>query len=207
MQISNSGTEESVTDDSIALARLTVAAETSTSISFSPATADSTPVDAIDPNNDIIIAQQTIVAENPNDLEDLFLLANLLGISDRLDEAVPLYEKALQMAPYDIGARVSYARALADRGRLEEGEEHFLKALELDANSQQANYYLAELYLAWTPRRVQEAITLYEQAAQIDPGTLIGERSAEQLEMLGTPEASPAPLSMVHASLFGSRSV
>ncbi|MBA3276162.1 MAG: hypothetical protein H0T72_10230 [Chloroflexia bacterium] len=211
VQISNSGTEESVTDDSIALARLTVAAEIATSVSFAPSFDDSTPIDPTDPyvdaNNDIITAQQTIVAENPNDVENLLLLANLLGNSDHLDEPIPLYEKALQIAPEDVDARVSFARALADGDELERSEMEFLNALERDADSQQANYYLAELYLAWTPPRVQEAVTFYEQAAQIDPGTLIGERSAEQLEMLGTPEASPAPLSMVHASLFGSRSV
>jgi len=143
----------------------------------------------VDPNEDIIAAQETIVANNPADLEDLLLLANLLGNSNRLVDAIPLYERALELSPADINARVSFARALADGGMQADAELQFQRALEMEPESQPAHYYLAELYMAWEPVRLDDALVHYRRAAEIDPGTLIGERSQTQLDTLhgGTP--------------------
>jgi tetratricopeptide (TPR) repeat protein len=146
-----------------------------------------------DPNRDVIAAQETIVAQNPDDLEAILLLANLLGNSSRLGDAIPLYERALELAPEDVGARVSFARALADGNMHADAELQFQKALELDPESQQAHYYLAELYLASDPVRTEEALDHYREAARLDSSTLIGERAQTQLDTLGagTPEATP----------------
>lgn len=148
-----------------------------------------------DPNQGVIEEQQTIVASRPDDLEDTLLLANLLGNSGRLGEAIPLYERAIDLAPDDAGVRVAFARALADGGMSADAELQFVKALELDSNNQEAHYYLAELYRAWTPPREAEAIMHYQRAADIDPSTLISERATTQLASLGvaTPTGSPVP--------------
>lgn len=147
----------------------------------------------VNPNSDVISAQQTVVANNPESLEDLLLLGNLLGNSDRLSEAIPIYERALEIAPDDVEARVSFARALADGGMNADAELQFNKALEIDPESQPAHYYLAELYMSETPARTDDAVAHYRRAAEIDSGTLIGERSQTQLDTLGagTPAASP----------------
>lgn len=147
----------------------------------------------VDPNEDIISAQETIVARNPDDLEDLLLLANLLGNSNRLGDAIPLYERALALSPNDIDARVSFARALADGNMPADAELQFERALEIDPESQQAHYYVAELYMGWEPPRTEDALVHYRRAAEIDPGTLIGERSQTLLDTMGagTPAATP----------------
>jgi cytochrome c-type biogenesis protein CcmH/NrfG len=147
-----------------------------------------------DPNQDLVEEQQTVVASNPGDLEETLLLANLLGNSGRLAEAIPLYERATELAPDDAGVRISFARALADGGMSADAELQFIKALELDPGNQEAHYYLAELYRMWTPPRTDEAIMHYQQAAASDPSTLISERSRTQLVSLGvaTPTGSPA---------------
>lgn len=148
----------------------------------------------VDPNSDLIAEQQTVVAQDPDNLEELLLLANLLGNSNRLGDAIPLYEQALQMAPDDVSARVSFARALADGGMAADAELQFEQTLARDEGDQQAHYYLAELYLAEDPPRIDDALAHYRRAAEIDPSTLIGERSQTQIETLGAglPEASPA---------------
>ncbi len=99
------------------------------------------------------------------------------------------------MSPADTNARVSFARALADGGMRADAELQFQRALQMEAESQQAHYYLAELYMAWEPVRLDDALVHYRRAVEIDPGTLIGERSQTQLDTLdgGTPAASPAP--------------
>ncbi len=148
-----------------------------------------------DPNQDLIDEQLTVVANNPSDLEETLLLANLLGNTWRLSEAIPLYERAADLAPEDVGVRLSFARALADGGLGADAELQFKRALELNPNNQQAHYYLAELYRMWTPPRTDQAIAHYRQAAASDPTTLIAEQSNTQLATFGvtTPVASPAP--------------
>lgn len=147
-----------------------------------------------DPNADVIGEQQTVVASNPDDIESLLLLANLLGNSNRLAEAIPLYERALQLAPQDANARLSFARALSDGGMSADAELQFKKVLQLEPGNQQAHYYLAELYRLSVPPRTADAIVHYQRAAEIDSTTLISERSREQLATLGiaSPTASPA---------------
>lgn len=151
----------------------------------------------VNPNSDFIAAQETMVAENPGDLEALLLLADLLGNSNRLDEAIPVFERALALSPDDVSARVSFARALADGQMHADAELQFEIALEVDPDNQQAHYYLAELYVGWAPARTDDSFPHYRRAAEIDPTTLIGERSQTQLETLGagTPMATPAPQS------------
>jgi cytochrome c-type biogenesis protein CcmH/NrfG len=147
-----------------------------------------------DPNRDVIAEQQTVVAENPENVEEILLLANLLGNSDRLPEAIPLYERAIDLAPDDVGVRVGFARALADGSMHADAELQFQRALEIDPDNQQAHYYLAEMLVSLPTPREAEAIEHYRRAAEIDPGTLIGERAQTQLDTLGagTPAASPA---------------
>ncbi|HYJ12180.1 MAG TPA: tetratricopeptide repeat protein [Thermomicrobiales bacterium] len=148
----------------------------------------------IDPNSDLISAQQTIVANSPDDVENVLLLASLLANSGRLADSIPHYEHVMDLAPDDVAARLSFARALADGGMQADAELQFERVLEMDPNSQQAHYYLAELYMASSPQRVDEAIVHYRAAAEIDTTTLIGERGQTQLDTLGagtTVEASP----------------
>jgi tetratricopeptide (TPR) repeat protein len=146
-----------------------------------------------DPNSDIISAQETMVANNPDDLEDVLVLASLLANTGRLGDAIPHYEHALELAPDDVDARLSFARALADGDMQADAELQFTKVLEMDPDNQQAHYYLAELYMAWQPARTDEAIPHYQRVVEIDPTTLIGERSQTQLDTLGAtmPSASP----------------
>lgn len=146
-----------------------------------------------DPNTDLIAEQQTIVAAAPDDLEEVLLLANLLGNSGRLAEAIPVYERVVELAPDDAEVRLGFARALADGGMRADAELQFRRALELDPGSQAAHYYLAELYLTDSPPRTEEAIVHFREAAALDPTTLIGERASTQLASLGaaTPVGSP----------------
>lgn len=147
-----------------------------------------------DPNKDIIAEQQTKVAENPDDYYALTLLANLLGNTGRLTEAIPLYEKALQMRPDDRGVRLDFARALADGGHRGDAEIQFKKLIAEDPDNQQAHYYLAEMYRVSAPPRTEEAIAEYQRAIAIDPSTYMAQQAAEQLKILGistSPVASP----------------
>jgi cytochrome c-type biogenesis protein CcmH/NrfG len=152
-----------------------------------------------DPNADLVSAQETKVAENPDDYEALVLLANVLGNSNRLDEAIPIYEKALQQRPDDAATRLDFARALYDGGKMADAEVQFRKVIELDPDNQAAVYYLAELYRTSSPIRTDEAIPLYQRAVAIDDQSFIGEQSANHLNALGAPGPLSSPSSSPQA--------
>ncbi|MGI8484715.1 MAG: tetratricopeptide repeat protein [Thermomicrobiales bacterium] len=159
---------------------------------FGKSGSDSTTQSYQDPNKDIISEQQTAVAEYPDDPQAIALLANLLGNTGRLKEAIPLYEKALSMLPDDVGIRLDFARALADGNLRPDAEAQFLELLKRDANNQQGHYYLAELYRSWVPQRTDEAIKEYRRVIAIDGTTYLAQQSQNQLVSLGaaTPMAS-----------------
>ncbi len=156
---------------------------------------DETDQNYVDPNADIISAQETVVANNPDSVEELLVLANLLGNTQRLGDAIPYYERVLELAPEDVAARVAFARALADGGLNADAEFQFQRALEINPDNQPAHYYLAEMYMAETPARTEAAIEHYWRVVQIDPTTLIAERAQTQLDTMGAgtpPAASPS---------------
>lgn len=146
-----------------------------------------------DPNQGVIGQQETVVAKNPGDAESMLLLANMLANSGRLSEAIPYYQKAIDRKPDDASARLDFARALSDSDLNGDAELQFKKAIAIDPRNQDAHYYLAELYSRWQPVRKSEAIAEYQNAFEIDPTTLIGQKSRDALAAMGvaTPTASP----------------
>lgn len=146
------------------------------------------------PNSDLIEELTATVEANPNDVDANLLLANIMGNSGQLTEAIPYYERAIDLAPDDSSVRLDFARALADGDLHQDAELQFQRALELDPESQEAMYYLAELYLDWDPPRTEEADSLLNKAVSIDPETFIGEQATNRLNsMNGTPAAQSTP--------------
>lgn len=155
---------------------------------------DDDPENFVDPNADVVASQQTAVAENPDDYDALLLLANLLGNSNRLNEAIPIYEQAIDLRPDDAATRLDFARALSDGGKPADAEVQFKHVISLDPNNQAAFYYLGEMYRTSTPVRTDEAIQHYLRAVEIDGESFLAEQARNQLTTLGVtaPAASPA---------------
>lgn len=146
----------------------------------------------LDPNADLIAEQQTAVAEAPDDVDEIVLLANMLAQTGRIQEAIPWYEKALGLAPADAGIRLDFARSLAGADLRTDAEAQFQQVLKADPDNQTAHYYLAELYMMWDPPRTDEAFAQYRRAAEIDPGSFLGERAQNRIDTMegGTPVAT-----------------
>jgi|GEM_PF-641730 len=142
-----------------------------------------------DPNADLLADQQTVVAEHPDDVDEIVLLANLLGNTGQIQEAIPWYEKALELAPDDMGVRLDFARSLAGAGLQTDAEAQFLKVLSAEPDNQTAHYYLAELYMVWNPPQEGKAREHYQKAVELDPGSFLGERARNRLDTM-TPLAS-----------------
>ncbi|HEV2072126.1 MAG TPA: tetratricopeptide repeat protein [Thermomicrobiales bacterium] len=155
---------------------------------------DENSANIVDPNADLISEQETKVAGNPNDVDEVVLLANLLGNTGRIRDAVPWYEKALELAPDDHGIRLDFARSLAGADLLPDAEAQFLRVLEDDPDNQSAHYYLAELYMRWDSARREDAATHYRRAVEIDPASFLAERAQIELDAMGSGAPFPSPL-------------
>lgn len=146
------------------------------------------------PNEELIEELMNVVNTNPDDLDSVLLLANILANSGQLIEAIPYYEHAIDLAPEDTEVRLDYARALASGGQHYDAEIQFQRVLELNPSSQAAMYYLANLYMTSNPARTEEAVALFEKSIAADPDSFIGEQSQDKLDsILGTPSLQATP--------------
>src|SRR5215467_9979482 len=74
----------------------------------------------------------------PNDAEILAALGGVLGLEQKLDEAVTYLERALQLSPRDLVVRRNLATNQWQRGRLQEAKLNLQQVLETDSGDQQA---------------------------------------------------------------------
>jgi cytochrome c-type biogenesis protein CcmH/NrfG len=146
------------------------------------------------PNANLLAEQETVVAANPEDVDEIVLLANLLGNTGQIQKAIPWYEKALALEPDNHGVRLDFARSLAGANLLTDAEAQFLRVLQSDPENQTAHYYVAELYMAWSPPQQGKATEHYQRAVELDPESFLGERAQLQLDSMrsASPVSSPA---------------
>lgn len=114
--------------------------------------------------------RQTI-ARNPNywlgENNLAFFLANVPG---RLPQALPHYERALQIRPDYAEAEVNLANALMTLpGRQSEALVHYEHALQSKPDFAEAAYNAANV-LATQPDRIRDAVVYYHRALKIKPG-------------------------------------
>ena len=96
-------------------------------------------------------------------VDDLVRDAGALDLAGKTDEAIRLFQQALDQAPDSYAAHYGIGRALDLAGRYEEARRHFARAIELAAegNREQAMRMMA---IAWTfGGRVDEAARVFEQ--------------------------------------------
>jgi cytochrome c-type biogenesis protein CcmH/NrfG len=141
------------------------------------------------------IAFRSTAEANPDDPQAALALANYLANTGKLSDAIPWYEKAIQLSPDDAAIRLDFARSLASGEMNGDAELQFQKAIELDPQDPQAHFYLGELYYAMEPQRTVDAIDEYETTIQLGPESFVAQRANERLAALGvaTPAASPSP--------------
>lgn len=129
--------------------------------------------------------------DDPDDVAALVGLANLRAQLGDLGEAIDLYERALAIAPGDGRIRLDFGRSLADGGRLADAEVQYQTLLELDSESIEGHFYLAELYRMWQPPRHHDARMHYEAVIALAPDSFLGEQARNEIDRLGDSRATP----------------
>lgn len=103
----------------------------------------------------------------PADFRGLYLLAYTRQRQGRLDEAVALYRRALELEPTHLPARVRRGRALLDLGRAGDARADFERALDLDPTAPAAHQGLGRA--AGELGDFESAVRHYQRALAIDP--------------------------------------
>lgn len=108
-----------------------------------------------------------LVRENPNDVNAALLLARLAMMANCYDEARPILEKIIEVAPRYMAAWHDLSTVLKELHRYEEAVEVLSRALALDGENAMTHYYHgAALAMAARP---EEAAVAYREAVARDP--------------------------------------
>lgn len=150
-----------------------------------------------DPTSNIVATYEARLRNDPNDVNTMLVLANILQNRGDYPGAISWYEKAIALKPDDIEARLAFGKALAAYGQNFDAEAQYKKVLEFDSRNARAEYYLGELYDRWNPPRIEEAKIHYARASEFEPEGAWGRAARAALNRLNatpTPaEATPTP--------------
>lgn len=137
---------------------------------------------------------ETRIAAQPDDINSVAILAEVLANSGRVGESIPWFERAVTARPDDANLRLAFGRALARNGNQFDAELQLTKAVALQPNDPVMAFYLAQLYENMTPPRLQDARTWYERSIAANPESVVAGQARDQLATLSdaTPAASPA---------------
>jgi tetratricopeptide (TPR) repeat protein len=109
-----------------------------------------------------------LAQKNPSDPDVLTLLTDLLIQTNRLEKAEQTAQVVLRILPDQADVHLMLGRLQRMRGQLDQAIDHLTKAITLD--SQLVDAYI-ELGKTYQDRRDhQEAIKVYQQASQTNPG-------------------------------------
>jgi tetratricopeptide (TPR) repeat protein len=108
------------------------------------------------------------VRKSPNNWMPWTNLGNALVAAKRIDEALPMYERALALAPDVDDVQYNAGHLRARQGRYADAERHFLRAVEIKPTYLPAWERLGDLY-ADELNEPQKALEAYRRAHEIAP--------------------------------------
>lgn len=130
--------------------------------------------------------------KNPNDVDAMIILADLLANSGRSTEAIQWYSKAVGLKPDDISLRIAFGTVLMQNSYYLDAEIQLKKAHDLNPKDPQPLYLLGQLYENESTPQPEQARAMYQQAASVQPGSIYGNLAKDRIAALdATPQASP----------------
>ncbi|MGD2109976.1 MAG: tetratricopeptide repeat protein [Phycisphaerae bacterium] len=123
-----------------------------------------------------------VAATRPNNARAFENLGTVLMVNNRIEDAIPEYQRAVALDPDFVSAQCNLANALSQTGKFEDAIRHYDEVLRVDPFHPDANINRA--HALDRSGHVDEAIEAYEAAAALDPASV-----------------SPEFLARVHANL------
>ncbi|MEX1158033.1 MAG: tetratricopeptide repeat protein [Thermomicrobiales bacterium] len=133
---------------------------------------------------------ETAIADDPDDIDSMVVLAEVLANSGRISESFPWFERAIEQRPDDATLRLAFGRALQRSGNSFDAELQLKRAVELDPASSAPPFYLGLFYESQEPPDTDAALEWYQRAIDAAPDSLIAGQARDRLAALN-PGASP----------------
>lgn len=143
-----------------------------------------------DPTSNLVPTYEARLRDNPTDFNTMLILANILQNRGEYPEAITWYQKAVDLKPDNVDARLAFGQTLAAYGQSFDAEAQYKKVLEIDPKNVRAEYYLGELYSRMNPPRTEEAKIHYARASELEPEGSWGRAARTALDRLN---ATPTP--------------
>jgi cytochrome c-type biogenesis protein CcmH/NrfG len=124
------------------------------------------------------------IAENPDDVNSMIVLADLLSNTGRGVESIQWFERAIEARPNDISLRVAFARALSRSSFNADAEIQLQHAINQQADHAESLFVLGELYENWTPPRLDDAKVQYQRILEVAPESPYAEQAQQRLDEL-----------------------
>jgi protein O-GlcNAc transferase len=109
---------------------------------------------------------QTLLAHEPDNLDALVLKGNLMNDLGRPAEAIPCYQKALQLKPDRADALANLGNALQYLGGLQDAVSCYERAIALDPDYLEAHHNLGNALESLD--RQAEAVACFRRALELD---------------------------------------
>jgi len=119
-------------------------------------------------------------------------LGNALAMQGKVAQAIPHFERALELQPDYAEAHNNLGHALAMQGNWADAIKHYQQALQLKPNFAQAHYYLGMAFAS--QGKADQAIPQFQQA--LDLATAQGDprlANAARAQLQSHPPALPHP--------------
>src|SRR5436190_10473086 len=87
------------------------------------------------PGSNLVPTYEARLRDNPNDVNTMTVLANVLQNQGDYQGAINWYEKAVAIKPDDVDLRLVFGQALYSYGQLFDAEVQYKKAIELDGKN------------------------------------------------------------------------
>jgi cytochrome c-type biogenesis protein CcmH/NrfG len=130
--------------------------------------------------------------KNPNDVDAMIILADLLANSGRGTESIQWYDKAVQARPDDVSLHIAFGTVLMQYTYNLDAKLQFQKAHELNPKDPQPLYMLGQLFEHQDTPDLAQARDMYRQAEAADPGSVYAGLAKNRLAALdATPAATP----------------
>lgn len=125
------------------------------------------------------------VRQNPRDFASLVQLGNSYYDAKRWAEAVPWYEKALEVTPGNTDVRTDLGTAYLYSGNSDRAKAAWLKVLEQEPSKVQTHFNLGILYSGLTPPDNDSAAKEWETVIRLAPGTDDAKTAEQNLQKIG----------------------
>lgn len=121
-----------------------------------------------------------VVNKEPDDLQSLLQLSNMLQDNGFYDQAAMYYKRYLGKKPGDVDARIDYGVTLFEGGNTQGAIKEITDALKIDPKHQIGFFNLGIIYL--NAGDINKAGDAFKECVRINPNSDIGKKAKQALD-------------------------